>query len=668
MASFIMHFLNDEPFNLNLSTLQFDSMQPQQLLQLLSNVLCWIFDQERIDIKREAAEETAIRVLNSLRILRYRPPQDQEEQEEWRAGIVEGRKGSLYPLLVFLFENSEALKERAYLAKYLMKTDVPGEFFDYDIEELQNDIAELMNEFKEIHAETKDIMADVLLLNDIKEDLKSMEKEKLILIRKIERTEAKVQTIPYFEKQMQLASQLRGEKSRYAELMQQKQIERQKVLNIESRINRMKINLSEAQAVADTLDEQALMEKLEDEVATNTFLANGKLFNEIEYKENKLRELINMANSNSVTEEDLQKMTEDPRPLHEIPDDYFFKVFDTHDLKRKIQSYEEQIEEMRKRIRKLEDERDHKEVDIDENMSVVRHQVSTLERKKEIAVQKLQELRQDLARIEKDVEDRKNDLKDKMGGDVVSNVQYRKYLEQYRAKSEEQKRKRLEEELTYAEKGVLSGTVDILSKRFKELESHIESLGGEVVEVLNVPTKYDRPKTAAPQTNDAEDIKFEMQDMMRALDERKERITDQRQVRDEMRNALIKMTEELDERQKQQAGIMSEIQLKHRMKVDKIKDLEDSIANCKEDIPMLAKELQGLLEDKNSLDGVAGSNLEDLIAEATGKENEIDAVVGEIGDVDEQRYQAEMWKDVLSMFELKMDFFSGKLDGPSYPY
>ncbi|UMM41688.1 hypothetical protein L5515_017840 [Caenorhabditis briggsae] len=637
MTSFIMHFLNDEPFNLNLSTLQFDSMQPQQLLQLLSNVLCWIFDQERIDIKREAAEETAIRVLNSLRILRYRPPQDQEEQEEWRAGIVEGRKGSLYPLLVFLFENSEALKERAYLAKYLMKTDVPGEFFDYDIEELQNDVTELMNEFKEIHAETKDIMADVLLLNDIKEDLKSMEKEKLILIRKIERTEAKVQTIPYFEKQMQLASQLRGEKSRYAELMQQKQIERQKVLNIESRINRMKINLSEAQAVADTLDEQALMEKLEDEVATNTFLANGKLFNEIEYKENKLRELINMANSNSVTEEDLQKMTED-------------------------------IEEMRKRIRKLEDERDHKEVDIDENMSVVRHQVSTLERKKEIAVQKLQELRQDLARIEKDVEDRKNDLKDKMGGDVVSNVQYRKYLEQYRAKSEEQKRKRLEEELTYAEKGVLSGTVDILSKRFKELESHIESLGGEVVEVLNVPTKYDRPKTAAPQTNDAEDIKFEMQDMMRALDERKERITDQRQVRDEMRNALIKMTEELEERQKQQAEIMSEIQLKHRMKVDKIKALEDSNANCKEYIPRLAKELQGLLEDKNSLDGVAGSNLEDLVAEATGKENEIDAAVGEIGDVDEQRYQAEMWKDVLSMFELKMDFIAGKLDAPSYPY
>lgn len=53
---------------------------------------------------------------------------------------------------------------------------------------------------QEIHAEMKGIMADVLLLDDIKEDLKSMEKEKQILLRKIEKTEKKVQNIPYFDK------------------------------------------------------------------------------------------------------------------------------------------------------------------------------------------------------------------------------------------------------------------------------------------------------------------------------------------------------------------------------------------------------------------------------------------------------------------------------------
>ncbi|EFO82944.1 CRE-IFT-81 protein [Caenorhabditis remanei] len=626
MATFILHFLNDEPFNLNLSTLQFDQMQHQQLLQLLSNVLSWIFDSERVDIKREAAEETAIRILNSLRILRYRPPQDQEEQEEWRAGIVEGRKTSVYPLLVFLFENSDGLKERAYLAKYLMKTDVPGEFYDYDIEELQNEIGDLMTEFKEIHADVKSVMSDVLLLNDIKEDLKSMEKEKMILVRKIEKTEKKVQNIPYFDKQMQLASQLRGEKSRYAEMAHQKQLERQKVLNIESRINRMKINLNEAQAVADTLDEQALMEKLEDEVATNTYLVNGKLFQEIETKENKLRELSTMARSSSVKEDDITRMTEE-------------------------------IEEMTKRIRKLEDERDHKEVDIDENMSVFRHQVTLLERKKETAVQKLQELRQELAKVEKDVEERKHNLKDKVGGEVVSNVQYRKHLEQYRVKSEDQRKKRKEMEMMHTEKGVLSRTVDILSRRYKQLESHIESIGGEIVEVLNVPTKYDRPKTAAPQTNNSEDIKSDMKQMMNSLDERKDRITDQRARREEMRLMLSQKMDAINIMKRQREEQVAEMERNNRLLVESVRDLENTIEECGEKIPELKNELAILLDDKNSLEGASGDNLEEKVTLAAEKEQELDAQIEEMGDMDEMRLQGELWKDILTIFEVKMEIF-----------
>lgn len=39
IQGFILHFLNEEPFNLNLSSLQFDQLPPQQLLQILSNVL-----------------------------------------------------------------------------------------------------------------------------------------------------------------------------------------------------------------------------------------------------------------------------------------------------------------------------------------------------------------------------------------------------------------------------------------------------------------------------------------------------------------------------------------------------------------------------------------------------------------------------------------------------
>uniref|UniRef100_A0A8R1DUV3 Intraflagellar transport protein 81 homolog n=1 Tax=Caenorhabditis japonica TaxID=281687 RepID=A0A8R1DUV3_CAEJA len=629
IPSFILQYLNNEPFNLNLSSLQFDQMQPQQLLQTLSNVLSWISESENIDIKREAAEDTAIRVLNMLRILRYRPPEDPEEQEEWRAGIVEGQKASLYPLLVFLFENSESLKERAYLAKYLIKTEVPGDVQDYDTAELQNDLAEYMAEFKEIHAELKAIMTDVYLLDDIKDDLKSMEKEKQILARKIEKTEKKVQNIPYFEKQMQMAAQLRGEKTRYADYAIEKQRERQQVLQLESIINGMKIKLSEAQDVANTLDEQALMEKLEDEVATNTYLANEKLAVDLLTRQNKLKEMGAMIRSSSVKDEDIKRMNEE-------------------------------IEEMTKRIRKLEDERDHKEVDIDENMSVFRHQVSLLERKKETAVQKLQQLRQELNKVDKEVEERKNNLKEKVGGEVVSNVQYRKYLEQYRQKSEEQRKKRKEMDFMHSEKGVLKRTVDILVQRYSKLETHIESIGGEIVEVLNVPQKFDRPKTAAPQTNNTEDIKIEMKQMMSTLDERKDRITDQRAKRDKMKAAMMKNSEKLAEMKTEMEERMNEMEQINRITVERVKDLELTIQESREKIPELKAELADLLDDKNSLQGSGGSNIEQQLKEAEEREKHIDEQINELGDVEEKIKQAGYWKDLQILFSAKLDIFKEK--------
>lgn len=33
---------------------------------------------------------------------------------------------AIYPILEWIFNNCEKLKERAYLAKYLVKTDIPG--------------------------------------------------------------------------------------------------------------------------------------------------------------------------------------------------------------------------------------------------------------------------------------------------------------------------------------------------------------------------------------------------------------------------------------------------------------------------------------------------------------------------------------------------------------
>ena len=49
-------------------------------------------------------------------------------RSEFRKGLVEGDKHVVYPILEWLLRNAAGLKKRAYLARYLVKVEVPGEF------------------------------------------------------------------------------------------------------------------------------------------------------------------------------------------------------------------------------------------------------------------------------------------------------------------------------------------------------------------------------------------------------------------------------------------------------------------------------------------------------------------------------------------------------------
>lgn len=75
----IVDGLNDEPFKMNLNWISFDAISSSELLQVLSDVLLWIESSNSIDIREEGADETALRIFNSLRILKYRPPTDIEQ-------------------------------------------------------------------------------------------------------------------------------------------------------------------------------------------------------------------------------------------------------------------------------------------------------------------------------------------------------------------------------------------------------------------------------------------------------------------------------------------------------------------------------------------------------------------------------------------------------------
>ena len=59
----------------------------------------------------------------------------------FRQGLVQGEKPVIYPILQWLFQNMDDLKKRAYLARYLVRIDVPpDQLADQDISELNETV------------------------------------------------------------------------------------------------------------------------------------------------------------------------------------------------------------------------------------------------------------------------------------------------------------------------------------------------------------------------------------------------------------------------------------------------------------------------------------------------------------------------------------------------
>ena len=106
---YIVGELNKPPFNRNYSLISFDSIEGLSLLQVLTDVLAEIepnviqaqysnvvhgvdktsnfyyqykylkkviFLKQKVDVREEAAEDTAVRILNMLHILKYQHPND----------------------------------------------------------------------------------------------------------------------------------------------------------------------------------------------------------------------------------------------------------------------------------------------------------------------------------------------------------------------------------------------------------------------------------------------------------------------------------------------------------------------------------------------------------------------------------------------------------------
>uniref|UniRef100_A0A0N4ZJ88 Intraflagellar transport protein 81 homolog n=1 Tax=Parastrongyloides trichosuri TaxID=131310 RepID=A0A0N4ZJ88_PARTI len=614
----LVNYLNAPPFSKNFNLITLDSLKNDKLLQILSDVLQWITNGNPIDIRSESPEETAIRMFNILRLVRFKAPKDLEDLQEWRTGIIEGEKGYVYPILYWIFTNTDKIKERIYLGKYLTKINIPPEYRDDEIMELENEVNNMMEEFKVIHKSVKEVKGDSILIEDIKKDLHTMGQEKEQLSRRVEKVMKKVMNIKGYERYLKLANQLRLSKEEGLKYRTLKQEQENFIINYSSKKKRLDKEMNEIEENLINLDPSKVIRELEEELESYNYILKEKLYKEIENKQQMINDLTQVVNMKSISKDDIINMNNE-------------------------------IETLNTDIMNLTLQRDNKDEANDDKLSIYRHQASNMARKKGMVAEILQKKREELMEVKNELEERKEKLKEKAGGgEVVSSSEMKKYVSKFRNKTFEYKKRKGLIDSQRKEIGILNGTVYILKREWKTLKKEKENRNEVVIESLlkkpEKPPGYERPKTGKVKTRNVT----------------------------ELRKLINEIKDEIEYKNNESKSLNNELLMLHD-KINKIKKRALKKKDNTENIELIKIEgtleriIQQINEEKKNIERhrnyVNKIDSDKLVPEMEDEEKSLNENINllnkEITDLRKQETsidQIEMWKGIQNIFNAKLSF------------
>ncbi|KFP63035.1 Intraflagellar transport protein 81 [Cariama cristata] len=444
---FIVEKLNQEPFRKNYNLISFDSLESMQLLQLLNDVLGEIDPKHAVDIREELPEQTAKRMLSLLGILKYKPPGSISDLSAFRQGLVTGSKPVIHPVLHWLLQRTNELKKRAYLARFLVKLEVPAEFLQDDtVADVNKQYEELMEAFKNLHKEYEQLKTSASSTAEIRRDIGAMEGEKDQLIKRVDRLKKRVvETVQNHQRMLEIARQLRLEKEREESLAQQKQEQKNQLFHAEQRLQRAQLQLKEMHhAVVDSKPE-SLMKKLEEEMNFNSYLVTEKLPRELESKKNSAYFLQKVVAEPAMSQSDLNVL-------------------------------EIKINEVNAQMNQLIEKRMMKYEPIDSKFSVYRQQASIISRKKEAKAEELQAAKEEMSSAERQLQQKTSQAHELEGSEVLKGDEFKHYVNKLRSKNTFYKKKRLEIAEITAEYGILQRTEELLKQRHEAVQQQLQAI------------------------------------------------------------------------------------------------------------------------------------------------------------------------------------------------
>ncbi|XP_050724013.1 intraflagellar transport protein 81 homolog [Eriocheir sinensis] len=509
---FIVSELNKPPYTRNYNLISFDALNAESLLQVLNDVFAEIDPKNRLDIREEEPEQMAVRMLGMLRILKYKPPD--EAMNNFRQGLVSGDKHVIYPILAWLLERMDELRKRAYLAKYLVKLDVPAEILgDADVADIHSKYEELIDQFKNVHREHEALRTSGFSTVELRRDITAMEEERDLVMRRIERMKQKIDGTPNSEGMLSSARGLRQEREKSKEMVQQKANLQSATQLAEQRISRLQAQLKDLRKAGMGTTPEGLLQRLEEDMNVNSYIVKEKLPKEILAR----RRLV----------ETLQRVAAQPAMGQN-----------------ELEAVNKQIQALNSEINNLNELR-MKEVEEDESpeskvgkLSFFRQNAAIIIRKKDQTAERLNELRGELTNYQEDMKDKQEQLKQFSGEQVLRGEEFKRYVNKLRGKSSIYKIKRAELSDLRAEFGILSRTEEILKAKDAQLLEQLNTL---------------EAKMGVSGFHETQETMEEVSSMKAKVDERKG------ETLEEMSGMVMQLNHKIAERKAHLAPIIKEL-------------------------------------------------------------------------------------------------------------
>ncbi|XP_015604844.1 intraflagellar transport protein 81 homolog isoform X2 [Cephus cinctus] len=290
---FIVTELN-KLFGRNYNLISFDALNSEDLLQILSDVLSEIEQPggSRIDVRTETPEQSSVRIFSALRILKYQPNSD---PVIFRQGLVRGDAEPIYAVLKWLLSNMQLARQRAYLARFLVKVEIPLEHLgDSEMAALYEQYSRLVEEFKMVHKEREAGKKGGEAAAELKADLEAMEKEREVVLGRVEKMKLRAEPALHL---LEAARKLRVERDKERELIVQKEQQQDTMVKLQVSLQRAERELQTLKQMGAGLTSQALIQRLSEEVMVQSAVTKERLPSELAAKKAHVKALTTVVKS-----------------------------------------------------------------------------------------------------------------------------------------------------------------------------------------------------------------------------------------------------------------------------------------------------------------------------------------------------------------------------------